>query len=74
VVLISVMGGSGAPNAAAEAGRLLGRAPLLSTAFTSREVEDGSCAGRLLAFGKAVQEAEDSVLVARPTVLSPRAA
>ncbi|MDE2401841.1 MAG: flavodoxin [Burkholderiales bacterium] len=74
VAVISVMGGSGAPNAVAEIGHLLGRSPLMSTAFTSHEVEDGSCAGRLQAFGQAVQTAEDSSLVMRPATWSPRAA
>ena len=44
------MGESGAPK-----GRLIGRPPLMNAAFKTREVEDGSCAGRLQAFGKAVQ-------------------
>jgi hypothetical protein len=67
------MGNSGAPNAVAEIGQLLGRAPLLSTAFTSREVQDGSCAGWLQAFGNAVQKAEESPAVVRPAIWSPQA-
>ena len=74
VAVISVMGESGAPNAVAEVTRLIGRPPLLNAGFKSREVEDGSCAGRLNAFGKAVQEARDSSLVVRPSAWSPRAA
>ena len=74
VAVISVMGGSGAPNAVAEVTRLVGRPPLINAAFTSREVEDGSCAGRLQAFGRAVQEARDTPLVVRPPTWSPRAA
>ncbi len=74
VAVISVMGGSGAPNAVAKVTRLIGRPPLTNAAFTSREVEDGSCAGRLQAFGRAVQEARDSSLVVRPSTWSPRAA
>ena len=74
VAVISVMGGSGAPNAVAEVTRLMGRPPLMNAAFTSREVEDGSCAGRLQAFGKEVQEARDSSLVVRPSTWSPQAA
>ena len=63
------MGESGAPK-----GRLIGRPPLMNAAFKAREVEDGSCAGRLQAFGKAVREAKDSSLVVRPSTWSPRAA
>ena len=73
VVVISVMGGSGAPNAVAEVSRLIGRPPLMNAAFKAREVEGGSCAGRLQAFGKAVQEARDSSLAVRPSTWSPRA-
>ena len=73
VALISVMGGRGAPNAVAEVGKRLGRAPILSTAFTMHEVDDGSCAARLQAFGTAVQSAEDSHAVVRPATLSPQA-
>jgi hypothetical protein len=51
VAVIFTMGSGGASNAIAEIGRVLGRAPILARAFTSREVEDGSCTGRLLAFG-----------------------
>ena len=59
--MISVMGESGAPKS-----RPTGRPPLMNAAFKTREVEDGSCAGRLQAFGKAVQEAKDSSLVRSP--------
>lgn len=51
--VVSTMGSAGAINTFAEIERLLGRAPLIATAFTSREVEDGSCAIRLQAFGRA---------------------
>jgi hypothetical protein len=74
VAVISVMGERGAPNVVTEVSRLIGRTPLMNAAFKTREVEDGSCAGRLQAFGKAVQEAEDSLLVVRPSTWSPRAA
>ena len=73
VAVIPVMGESGAPNAVAEVIRLIGCPPLMNAAFKSREVEDGSCAGRLQAFGKAVQEARDSSLAVRPSTWSPRA-
>ena len=72
--VISVMGGSGAPNAVAEVTRLIGRPPLLNAAFKSREVEDGRCAGRLQAFANAVQEARDSSRVVRRSTWSPQGA
>ena len=74
VAVISVMGEGGAPNAVAEVTRLIGRPPLMNAAFKTREVEDGSYAGRLQAFGKAMQEARDSSPVVRPSTWSPRAA
>ena len=75
VAVISVKGGRGALNAVAtEVSRLIGYPPLMNAAFTTREVEDGSCAGRLQAFGKAVQEARDSSLIVRPSTWSPQAA
>lgn len=73
VAVISVMGGRGAPNAVAEIGKLLGRAPMLTTAFTMHEVDDGSCAARLQTFGAALRSAEDSRSVVHPVTLSPQA-
>lgn len=72
VAVLSVMGGQGSPNALAEIGKLLGRAPFLSSAVTMREVDDGSCAARLQAFGTAIGSAEDSHAVVRPVTLSPQ--
>ena len=57
VAVVSVMGGSGAPNAVAEIGRIIGRAPILSTALSTREVDDGSCVERLHRFCTAVWQA-----------------
>ena len=74
VAVLSVMGAYGAPNAVAEIGELLGRAPVLASAFTSREVDDGSCAARLEAFGRAVQDAREDAPPVRQAQLSPRAA
>ncbi len=51
VALISVMGSAGAVNAVAEVVSLLDDVAVEATAFTSREVLDGSCAQRLQAFG-----------------------
>jgi len=53
--VISVMGGKGGENAFAEVGHLLGKPPLLAAAFSAREIDDGSAAGRLQAFGSAFQ-------------------
>ncbi|MET3494428.1 flavodoxin family protein [Variovorax boronicumulans] len=72
VAVLSVMGGQGGPNAAAEIATVLGRAPILSSAVTMREVQDGSCALRLQAFGTAVGIAEGSQVVERPVTLSPQ--
>ncbi|MGN8081361.1 flavodoxin family protein [Variovorax sp. 22077] len=72
VAVLSVMGGQGAPNAAAEIARILDRAPILSSSVTMREVDDGSCAARLQAFGTAVRDAEASHDVVRPVTLSPQ--
>ncbi|UZD53607.1 flavodoxin [Caldimonas aquatica] len=74
VAVVSAMGGRGAPNAVAEIGRLLGRSPILSTAFLSREVEDGSYGSRLRAFGEAVDKAVEGTEVLRPSTLSPKTA
>ena len=73
VAVVSVMGGQGAPNAVAEIARLTGRGPLLSTALTMREVDDGSYAARLEGFGAAVKSAQHSKAMARPVTLSPQA-
>jgi hypothetical protein len=73
VAVISVMGGRGAPNAVAEIGRLIGRAPILDAAFTMREVDSGSFATRLEAFGAAVRRAEGPQSTVRPADLSPQA-
>lgn len=72
VAVLSVMGGRGASNAAAEVGAILGREPILSASVTMREVEDGSCAARLQAFGTAIGSAAHSQAVVRPVTLSPQ--
>mgnify|MGYP001550631777 CR=1 FL=1 len=73
VAVAPVMGGSGASNAITEIGHLLGRVPILSAAFTAREVEDGSCAARLRAFGDGVRAAQ-AADVTRPAIWSPQTA
>lgn len=72
VAMVSVMGGRGAPNAVAEIGHLLGRSPILSTAFLQREVEDGSYGARLHAFADAIHQSVSNDEVLRPAVLSPQ--
>ena len=54
VALVLTMGSGGASNAVAEIAHVLGHAPILVGAFTTREVEDGSGIARLLAFGDAL--------------------
>ena len=76
VAVVSVMGDRGAPKAVAEIGRILGRAPFSSTAFTTREVDDLGFAVRLQALGTALGTAlgssRQSQAVVRPAVLSPQ--
>lgn len=55
VAVVSTMGSGGASNAVTEVAHLLGHAPIRSTAFTAREVEDGTCTRRLFDFGDALQ-------------------
>lgn len=74
VAVVSVMGNKGAPNAVAEIGRLLDRWPILSAAFTTAEIEDGSFGDRLKVFGQAVQSAKDQRGVLKPSAFSPRPA
>jgi hypothetical protein len=72
--VVSVMGSRGAPNAVAEIGGITGRSPLLTTAFTSREVEDGSGDPRLRAFAQALADAKEASAGVRPAEWSPKAA
>lgn len=73
VAVISVMGGKGATNAFAEIDQILGRPPILSTSFTARNVDDGSYASGLEAFGAAVRDTAEKEDAVRPTDLSPSA-
>ena len=70
VAVLSVMGGEGEPHAAAEIGELMGRAPVLSAAVTTREVNNGRCAQRLQAFGDALGGGEDARAAAHRAALS----
>ena len=74
VAAISVMGGQGATNAFAEIDQILGRPPILSTAFTAREVDNGSYSTGLAAFGSAVSGNVKEGEALRPSTLSPSAA
>lgn len=74
VAVVSTMGSRGASNAVAEVAHLLGHAPLLAQAFTAREVEDGSCATQLEAFGRAIREATDAHRPVPPAAWKPRPA
>ena len=73
VAVISVMGGKGATNAFAEIDQRPGRPPILSTSFTARNVDDGSYASGLEAFGAAVRDNAEKEDAVRPTDLSPSA-
>ncbi|WOB10638.1 flavodoxin [Piscinibacter gummiphilus] len=72
--VISLMGSRGAPNAVAEIGEITGHSPVLSTAFTAREVEDGSYSLRLRAFAQAIAETTQQPDDTRQAEWSPRAA
>lgn len=74
IAVVSVMGSSGAPNAVAEIGTLLHRPPLLSAAFTQREVEDGTFSQRLKAFSAELVKAEGKTGGQQPAEWSPNAA
>lgn len=74
VAMVTVMGGTGAPNAVAEVTRLIGHPPMLDVAFKAAEVDSGELTARLQAFGKAVEDAErHKGEVVRPPVWSPSA-
>lgn len=74
VAVISVAGATGEFAAAAEIADLLGEAPILSTTFTAREIDDGTCAGRLQFFGAALNGAEATHAAARRPAHSPKMA
>jgi hypothetical protein len=57
LAVIQTMNSGGASNALDEIAHLLGHGPVDATAFTAREIEDGSGTARLLAFGDALQPA-----------------
>jgi hypothetical protein len=71
---MSVLGNWGAPHAVAEIGQLIGRPPALNTAFTTRDVEDGSFAPRLQAFAKVVAAFKGNNPIPRPVMLPTKAA
>src|SRR5512133_2179047 len=51
VAVVVTMGSAGASNALSEVAHVLGRAPILTESFKTREIEDGSCTSRLIALG-----------------------
>lgn len=55
VAVLSTMGGSGAVNAVAEIGHLLGHPPVHALALLQREVEQGAVRPQLAAFADALQ-------------------
>jgi hypothetical protein len=72
VAVVTTMGARGGSNAVAEIGRILGVDPILSATVTAREVEDGSCAQAMQAFGAALRPGRASEPV-REAVWSPTA-
>ncbi|MEJ8856878.1 flavodoxin [Variovorax robiniae] len=66
VAVVSVMGGTGCPDAAEEVGRWIGRPAAWSTTVTAREVADGSCAERMQVFGAALAGTPGSQVIAPP--------
>ena len=74
VAVVSVMGGKGGQNAPAEIGGIVDAAPVMSTTFTMREVDDGSYAPRLLALAAALDAATEQKDEVRPFLLSPETA
>jgi flavodoxin len=72
LAVITTMGSRGGSNAVAEIGRIVGKDPVLAETITEREVQDGSCAARLEAFGAALVPPRSQEPV-RPVELSPEA-
>ncbi|VTU30961.1 hypothetical protein H6CHR_03504 [Variovorax sp. PBL-H6] len=71
VATISVAGRTGDFSAAAEMADLVGEAPIISTTFTAREIEDGTCTGRIQFFGAALNGAEAAHAAERRRMHSP---
>ncbi|MET0543934.1 MAG: flavodoxin [Variovorax sp.] len=69
VAVVSVMGGTGSPDAAEEVGRWIGRPVAWSTTVTAREVEDGRCAERMQALAAVLATLGESQEMARPVAL-----
>ena len=74
LAVISVAGGPGDFAAAAEIADLVGKAPIISTTFTAREIDDRTCSGRLQFFGAALNGAEAALAAERPRIHSPEMA
>ena len=65
VAVICTMGSGGGSNALSHVARLLGHAPIASACFLQREVDDGSCTSRVLAFGQTLQPGGSAAQPAR---------
>lgn len=74
VAVVSAMDSRGGTGAAAAIEQLLGREPLVATAFSARAVDDGSCAPRLLAFGHSLRQAGRAVAASSASTWLPRPA
>lgn len=72
--VLSVMGHVGGSNAAAEIERALGRPALVAATFRTREVEDGSCALALRAFGQALRQSTSGAVATSGDRWSPHPA
>jgi hypothetical protein len=73
VAVLTTMDSGGASNAVAEIARILGHAPIQAAALTAREVLDGSCMPRLLAFSDALQPGSTATQPAfQPAWTAPR--
>jgi hypothetical protein len=70
LALIAVSASGRPSSAAAEVAELADRTPLLEAAFTASEIDDGSCAARLQAFGNAVRSRRGGGAPVRPVEIS----
>ena len=70
--VFTTMGGRGASNGVAEIAHIPGKDPVLAEVATARDVEDGSCAAMVEAFGKSLRLPGDAPPVRSP-IWSPEA-
>lgn len=74
VAILTTVGSEEEPSTVAEVSALLGRAPIHNATFTIAEVEDGSGAARIRAFGDFLQPRSTSVQAPEATGLPAPAA